>query len=267
MNHQIAPLEKLHRALNPQPPVNLFELGYVAPLSTDFAKPAAPEIPDDASAEAADESLDEPIIETPRTDMSARVAKLLSPLFDHLQLLKPESELRQRLAVTKLELGDFGDKLASLLSEIRDHHVTALQQQQAEAATACREQQKAVDRASQAISDYQSTVRKANAMVSGAKIRFKDTLAREPQDGSWPTAQEKARWRVERDRAQKKIEAAELEQGNVFAEDRRLRQTHNTELQKLNELAKVERVLRLRLNGKPYRDIEYGLMNEPDAEL
>lgn len=249
-------LQEIERIAFPQPRVDPFDLGYVAPFSTDLDAPQAT-LPD----AAAEDSADAPpvVIAAPERDMRAEARKLLAPVWTHLDNLEDDEQRSDLLQ----QLNSFTEALGTFLTDHRQALVARLTAEHQAAVLACRKQRQVVENARFFVDDYVPEIRRINAQLSEARAKLKNLLEAEPSLDAWPSAAELQRWKDSCQQVRAEIDAAAKRQSELFEEDRILRTKLAAEESELAKLAQQERRLRDRLSGKPYTD-EDGLVSPPE---
>jgi len=283
--HGVALTERIHRALNPEPPVDLFELGYRTPLATDFSKPAA--------VETAETEATAPVITPPERDLNGEVGELLESVFGYLNQFvvfeQPDNfdeGYRDPLSTSKppqpeksREAVEFETRKSTLLSELRtwsgsliqfltDHRswrTAELRQQHAEAWAVARTQDAVV--AGIVAEGQQAAAEMRRLKVEQAKARLlaEAHVEAEPDLNDLPSQQALDQWRVTDERLKAAWKAADEAVSAELSRQRSLRLRYEREVIKRRALRQVEHDLRVKLGGEDVKDLGTGLVGAPEV--
>ena len=272
MNFEQPQIEKLLDRANPRPPLDVFELGYVAPFSTDFAKPAEP-----ASETKPETDAVPPVIEPPERDLAAEALELCAPVLDYLQefvIVEPvntfelgytnplatdfqkpavsteQKNFERRKAALLADLKAWADSLRGFLENHRNWRLAALRNEHAEAWRAVRSQKALVDRLADEGSQALGRKRQLITARSQSRVAFETHDAAKPHPDSVPSQGDLDRWQGENSRLKA---AFVLDNQAVEAEmdrQRDLARKLAAEGTKLATLRARERKLRGKLSGR-----------------
>jgi hypothetical protein len=245
-----------------------FEEGYRNPLWGDPAlrKPELdPAALETTTTDAPNEEFP-PLIVPPARDWHAITNKLTAPAWNALTAVEPENQEQSENKGAMLAVAiNFARELEALLSAAHASRVERLVHEHQDASAECRLQLGAVDAAKVALDDYQATLRTVNAKLGRARADLFAWGAYEPDLNNFPTAEQVAIWRDGKLLREQAVAAAETEQGDAFATDRRLRSNVMKEFAKLKPLTARELQLRNELSGGEFFDAEFGLKHGPEV--
>jgi hypothetical protein len=288
MKFQPPPLiERLHRAVFPQPPVQVPDYLYADPYTNPFAKPQL-ETPDDAETPAASEP--PTIAPTPR-DLGAEVSEILQPVSNYLAgftIIDPpddfdrgyknpldtspppqpfESSKVQEFEARKTELENslrsWADLLRGFLEDHRAWATGELQAQHAEAWAKAREQTGTVEGILAEGSQSAEDTRRLKLALGNARSLWQSHKAAKPDMATLPSQGDIDAWESELRRLYQAYEAAQQAVDQQLERNRRLAWRYETENIKLVTLERTEADIRARLSGDDIREV--GLMRP--AEL
>ena len=255
-------VERLHRAINPEPRIDVFDLGYTdaGKLATDFTKPAVSE--PEPTTEAPETNA--PLVKTPQRDMRKHARSLLAAASEALTNLDvaADADLKSRSSSFLAEFFELTTRFGDFLTEAREKKIARLTAEQEAAAAACREQEKAVARAASAVEGYAKEIHKRQAAVSEAQAALLSWG--KTSVGRWPTAVEKNHWEARHQSLKAAMTEAEEALGLALEEERHLIRTKTVETEKLSKLDQAEWILRKRLAGESWFDPEVGLEHLPE---
>jgi len=281
-------LQRIHAIAFPEQPfvpsVPAFDLGYVAPFSTDTAKQDEPV---ELSAEP-----EPPLLQPPMRDLAEEVSQLVSPVGDYvaaftitepvdtfelaysapLSTAKPQSatnaeeekKIKDRKAALLDGLQTWADSLCQFLEDHRAWHTTELQQQHAVAWQQAREQIAAVNLIRER---HLSGVRRLFELrqeLGKAKLAFDGHDGAKPDLAALPSQSDIDKWLQENEALRSALQRADEAVTACLDSQSGLRLRFERERAKLNALKKTEADLRARLSGEEMTDRETGLLRPPE---
>jgi hypothetical protein len=250
-----------HRSLldriDPQSRVN-FNLGYVAPFSTDFGKTAEPE----PAVEVTATETETPVVSPPARDMRAIARQLLAPALQELEKFVDDGPERSAMLGEVLSLIE---KLGDVLTVGREKRIARLSAEQIALAEQCRVQAEIYAESDKAVTACLEIKRARHAAMMNARSQISSWDSQRDSLGRWPTSAALREYDVKRAALVKAADEAQFAWEACFGEERTLIGIRTAEENKLKKLAQTESTLIQRLSGREWVDPELSLPRE--AEL